>query len=170
MTALEFSLTGLRNTEKNRQPRRIGLQERLGCPNFAHMSTRRSSTPDLSLKQQAYVEAIAQEENRHGHAHVSLLARELGVSKPSVVQMLGRLVELGIVRRKNSEAMLTGTGRRLAGELSGRHSLLFEFMVNELGMDRKTADADACRIEHVVSPAFVRSLRHLHKKLMRGQG
>ena len=121
----------------------------------------------LSLKQQAYVETIGEMVENHGHAHVSVLAERLGVSKPSVVQMLGRLSKLGIVKREGTEVLLTAAGRRLANSLGDKHALLREFMVNELGMDQKTADTDACRLEHVVSPAFVRKLRRFHNELTR---
>jgi DtxR family Mn-dependent transcriptional regulator len=119
----------------------------------------------LSLAQQNYVECIADAEARHGHAHVSLLAEELEISKPSVVEMLGRLLESKIVRRQDKEVVLTATGRRIARELGGRHALLRDFMVKELRMERRTADADACRMEHVVSPSFVRSLRRFREDL-----
>ena len=128
------------------------------------MSSRSASQGGLSLKQETYIEVIGEMERRHGHAHVTELARELGVSKPSVVQMLRRLADAGVVR-KTGEITLTEKGRRTVQELGDRHSLLQDFMITDLGMDRKTASEDACRMEHVVGPAFIRSLRQFRKGL-----
>lgn len=128
------------------------------------MNQRIATDCDLSAAQEGYVEYIADAEKEHGHAHVSVLADSLGVTKPSVVQMTARLVEMGIVRRREKEVTLTTIGKRLAAELHGRHALLQDFMDHELGMDAKAASQEACRLEHVVSPAFVRGLRRFLKR------
>ena len=128
------------------------------------MSSRNASQGGLSLKQETYIEVIGEMEQRHGHAHVTELARELGVSKPSVVQMLRRLAEAGVVT-EGKEITLSEEGQRTWKELGDRHSLLQDFMITDLGMDRKTASEDACRMEHVVSPAFIRSLRQFRRGL-----
>ncbi|NQT94602.1 MAG: metal-dependent transcriptional regulator [Lentisphaerae bacterium] len=123
------------------------------------MTTRKPTRAGLTLKQQAYVETISDMERQHGHAHVSGLARDMGVSKPSVVQMLDRLGSAGVVRKEAKEIMLSAAGLRIARALGDSQALLQDFMIHELGMNRKTAAEDACRMEHVVSPAFVQSLR-----------
>ena len=128
------------------------------------MSQHKQVENDLSAAQERYVECIADAEKDHGHAHVSRLADTLGVTKPSVVQMTTRLIELGIVRRKEKEVTLTQLGQRLACELHGRHALLQTFMEGTLDMDGKTANQEACRLEHVVGPSFMRGLRSYLKK------
>ena len=128
------------------------------------MRTHRHKKEDLSVIQESYVECIADAEASHGHAHVSLLAEELGVSKPSVVQMIARLDKVGIVTRHEKEIALTRRGQQIAKELEGRHRLLQEFMMLHLGMDETSANNDACCIEHVVSQGFVRGLRDFLKK------
>ncbi len=128
------------------------------------MSSENRCQEGLSLKQETYIEVIGEMERRHGHAHVTELARELGVSKPSVVQMLRRLTEAGVVR-KTGEITLTEKGRRTVQELGDRQALLQDFMITDLGMDRKIASEEACRMEHIVSPTFIRSLRHFRKGL-----
>ena len=128
------------------------------------MSSRNASQGGLSLKQESYIEVIGEMERRHGHAHVTELARELGVSKPSVVQMLRRLADAGVVT-EGKEITLSEEGQRTWKELGDRHSLLQDFMITDLGMDRRIASEDACRMEHIVSPTFMRSLRHFRKGL-----
>lgn len=114
---------------------------------------------DLSLAQESYIEAIDELVREHGHAHVTDLARKLSVSKPSVVQMIERLARAGTVDKSGVTAVLSRKGREIAQELGNRHTLLRDFMINELGMDETTAELDACRMEHVVSGVFVRRLR-----------
>lgn len=106
-------------------------------------------------------------EREHGHAHVSGLARDLGVSKPSVVQMLARLSDAGVVRKQSLEITLSAAGTQVAREMEDSQALLQDFMVRELGMHRKAAADDACRMEHAVSPAFVQSLRRYRTRLER---
>lgn len=137
----------------------MSLQKRLGSPNLLPMSSKGQKKLGLSMAQESYVECIADAEAHHGHAHVSLLAGELGITKPSVIQMTARLVAQGIAKRNDKEITLTSQGRRIAGELHGRHALLQEFMIEQLGMEAKAANTEACRLEHAVSPAFVRGLR-----------
>ena len=113
----------------------------------------------LTVAQESYVECIAEAEAKHGHAHVSLLAEDLEISKPSVVQMIAKLTKLGIVKRQEKEITLTRPGKRLAGELCGKHALLESFMTQQLGMSEKVASKEACHMEHIVSKGFVRGLR-----------
>jgi Mn-dependent DtxR family transcriptional regulator len=115
----------------------------------------------VTLKQQMYIEVIHELERDHGHAHVSEIARSLGVSKPSVVQMLGRLEEAGWIKRAHRDITLTRGGRKIAGELDDRQAVLHRFMVTHLGMDARQAEQEACRLEHVVSSAFLAGLRQL---------
>jgi DtxR family transcriptional regulator, Mn-dependent transcriptional regulator len=123
------------------------------------MSSENRCQGGLTLKQQTYIESIGELQHRHGHAHVTELAAALEVSKPSVVQMLGRLAQTGMIKKDGCEIRLTRAGQRFVGELSDTQALLEDLLVGELGMRRKAARTDACRLEHVVSSALVRSLR-----------
>ena len=123
------------------------------------MSNQKPQQRELTLKQQSYVESIGELQRRHGHAHVTELANVLEVSKPSVVQMLGRLTDIGMIKRDSAEVTLTRAGQTVVGELGDIQALLEEFLVDELGMGPSAARIDACRLEHVVSPALVQKLR-----------
>ena len=125
------------------------------------MSQRRKIERQLSVAQERYVECIADAERTHGHAHVSLLADELDVKKPSVVQMTARLEKKGIVKRKEKEVTLTQLGHDIAHDLQGRHALLQDFLEKMLQMKTRDANQEACRLEHVVSSDFMRGLRRL---------
>ena len=128
------------------------------------MSKQKPQQQELTLKQQAYVEWVGELQRRHGHAHVTELASVLNVSKPSVVQMLGRLAEIGMIKRESAEVTLTMSGQRFVGELGDIQELLEDFLVGELGMGLSAARVDACRLEHVVSTVFVQNLRRYLKE------
>ena len=113
----------------------------------------------LSAAQERYVECIADAEKHHGHEHITLLADKMGVKKPSVVQMVERLTSEGVIERQGREIVLTAAGKKIAGDLDGKHAVLEEFMVRHLGMSGAEANREACQMEHVVSECFLKYLR-----------
>ena len=50
----------------------------------------------------------------------------------------------------NGYIELTDDGRNLAKKIYERHLILTKYLVG-IGVDRTTAEADACKIEHVIS-------------------
>ena len=75
----------------------------------------------------------------------------MGFSKPSVSRAMGLLKDSGYVSTDGSGYIaLTESGRQIAEKIYERHTLLTE-MFDSLGVDRKTAAEDACKIEHVIS-------------------
>ena len=56
---------------------------------------------------------------------------------------------------------LTGSGREIAERIYERHQVISQWLM-DLGVAEKTATADACRIEHVISPeTFDRIKEHI---------
>lgn len=83
----------------------------------------------------------------------------MGFSKPSVSRALGLLKESGYVSTDNGGYVsLTQSGRQIAEKIYERHTLLTDMFVS-LGVDEKTASADACRIEHVISDTTFSALK-----------
>ena len=75
----------------------------------------------------------------------------MGFSKPSVSRALGLLKDSGYVCSDNDGYLsLTESGTKTAEKIYERHTLLTQMFLS-LGIDEKTASADACRIEHVIS-------------------
>lgn len=110
-----------------------------------------------------YVETVRDLEDSGKRARTKAIARKLKVKEPSVTEMLRKLKENGLVEYKPYRgATLTEEGKRLAKELTKKHSTLAEFL-KILGVDKKTAELDACRIEHVVTPTTIGKLRKFLK-------
>lgn len=79
------------------------------------------------------------------------IANELGFSKPSVSVAMKNLRTNGyILVDENGHITLTESGRAIAETIYERHTALSGWLM-KLGVDRETASADACRIEHVIS-------------------
>ena len=82
------------------------------------------------------------------------VANSLGITKPSVSVMLRSLEEEGYVSKAPQselfELSLTEKGRELAEQLYERHCF-FEEMLIWAGVQRETADQEACALEHALS-------------------
>ncbi len=79
------------------------------------------------------------------------IATELGYSKPSISRAVKVLRgDNYITVDKNGFIELTEKGEALAQRIYERHRLLTAYLT-AIGVDEKTAAADACRIEHVIS-------------------
>lgn len=84
-------------------------------------------------------------------AQVRDVARNLSVKMPSVVKAIHELKRLGLVTQEPyANIELTEKGERAAKHVLDRHTLLRLFLV-KLGVSDKTADRDACLMEHILS-------------------
>ena len=66
-----------------------------------------------------------------------------------------------ISHEKYGYIQLTDQGKRLAEAICSRHRTLFKFLTEVLGVNPKTADEDACKMEHAVSPMVLEKLVEL---------
>jgi Mn-dependent DtxR family transcriptional regulator len=79
------------------------------------------------------------------------IADRLGVSPPSVTQMLSRLQEQGLLEyEKRQGAHLTANGTDRARTVLEKHCLIERFLVEGLGVEEGYHD-EACRLEHALS-------------------
>jgi Mn-dependent DtxR family transcriptional regulator len=79
------------------------------------------------------------------------IVNELDYSKPSVSIAMKNLREKGyIVIDDDGHITLTGKGRRIAETIYERHVAISDWLIS-LGVDKKTAVNDACKMEHCMS-------------------
>lgn len=98
-----------------------------------------------------YLESMLMMKNLHGYIRSIDVAEHLGVTKPSVTYATRRLKESGhITMDKGGLITLTPTGMAVAAKMLDRHRTLTRFLIS-LGVDAKTAEEDACKIEHDIS-------------------
>ena len=75
----------------------------------------------------------------------------MGFSKPSVSRAIGLLKNGGYVCVDGDGFLtLTECGAEVANKIYGRHKLLTDFLIS-IGVCAEVADADACKMEHVLS-------------------
>lgn len=89
------------------------------------------------------------------------IAKALNVSRPTVSVALRELSKEGyLFLGKSHEVYLTETGQCIAEATYDRHST-FQQLLTGLGVDEETAAADACEMEHTVSPESFAALKRL---------
>jgi len=107
-----------------------------------------------------YVEMIFRLQGKSSNVKVSDIAAALDVTKPSVVRAIRELTKLGLVTHEPYRGVeLSEKGRRVARLVLNRHVLLREFLV-KLGVREKTADRDACLMEHILSAETLDRIRN----------
>ena len=87
------------------------------------------------------------------------ISKHMGYAKPSVTRGIGLLEERGLVTvDENGNLLLTKTGKAKAAQIYERHTVLTNMLIS-IGVDEKTADEDACRIEHYISETTFNAIK-----------
>ena len=90
------------------------------------------------------------------------VANELAYSRPSISNAMKNLREKGFIEvSQNGHISLTKTGLEIAESMYERHILISDWLIF-LGVDKKTAVHDACRMEHAMSEeSFAAIKKHI---------
>ena len=106
-----------------------------------------------------YLEAILVLHKKTGMVRSVDVARHMDVSKPSVCHAVATLKNGGFLTMDDGFFLhLTNIGREVAEQIYEKHRFFTERLI-AAGVDPKTAEADACRIEHVISEESFRRLK-----------
>ena len=98
-----------------------------------------------------YLEAILVLHKKMGMVRSVDVARHLEVTKPSVCHAVATLRDGGFLTMDSDYFLhLTDVGREVAEKIYERHCFFTEQLI-AAGVDPKTAETDACRIEHISS-------------------
>jgi len=99
------------------------------------------------------------------------IVNELEYSKPSVSVAMKNLRTNGcIVMDDDGHITLTEKGRKIADSMYERHVAISDWLVS-LGVDRKTAANDACKMEHAMSEkSFIALKKHIEEQKNRITG
>ena len=111
-----------------------------------------------------YLEAILVLYKKTGMVRSVDVARHMEVSKPSVCQAVATLRDGGfLIMDEDRFLHLTDVGREVAEKIYERHCFFTEQLI-AAGVDPKTAEADACRIEHIISQDSFEKIRRAHEQ------
>lgn len=106
-----------------------------------------------------YLEAVLVLQKGKGMVRSVDLARHMGFSKPSISHAVGVLKNGGFLTvDEDGYLHLTEDGREVAEKIYERHQFFTEQLV-AVGVDRETAERDACRIEHAISEETFQKLK-----------
>ena len=125
----------------------------------------------VSPAHEDYLEAIVElYEEQEGASHDGVrpidLAAKMEVSKGSVTTAIGVLRDAALVEQPPyGNVTLTNKGREYGQKVLKRHHALKGFLVDTLGVDQKTAESEACAMEHIISDSTMKKwLRYLENE------
>jgi DtxR family Mn-dependent transcriptional regulator len=113
----------------------------------------------LTSVMEDYLEAIFDLDKEKKVVRVRDIASKLDVKMPSVTSMLKTLSGRGLVHYEKYEYVeLTAKGTRVGRDIHRRHEVLYRFLRDILNVPPKTADDEACKMEHALGNATLERL------------
>ncbi len=112
-----------------------------------------------------YLETILMLQQLKGNVRSVDIVNELGYSKSSVSRAVNILQDAGLINIDPASGNITFTeaGIKRAKQIYSRHNILNDFLLR-LGISSETAEKDACRIEHVISPETFEAIKNFVAK------
>jgi len=115
--------------------------------------------PKLYESGENYLETILILRNRGAEVRSIDIVREMELSKPSVSRAVGILRDGGFITvDENGYITLTPDGLAVAEQIYERHEVLTDWLIG-LGVNRETAEQDACKLEHAISAESFEKLK-----------
>ncbi|MBQ2916694.1 MAG: metal-dependent transcriptional regulator [Clostridia bacterium] len=119
---------------------------------------------NLTKSIEDYIEAIYMIEKEKENIKSVDIASRLGVSKPAVNKAMNELNKLNLIEKSSySDIVLTDEGRKLAKKIYDKHTLIYKFLLS-IGVSKKNAEIDCCKIEHVISDETAECMKKYLKK------
>ena len=111
-----------------------------------------------------YLEIIADLLNSKGEARIVDIASKLDIAQATANKTIQRLQSQGFIKKEPYRSIfLTLKGQEVASVSKKRHIIVLTFLKN-LGLDARTAEADAEGIEHHVSNKTLKKMEQFNKK------
>lgn len=110
-----------------------------------------------------YLECILLLSRANADVHRVDVARKIGVSQPAVQKAIKILQKGGYVQFDGMHIQLTKKGKDYAEEIFDRHCTLTRFL-QTLGVGAADAEADACKMEHILSASSFGAIKTFLKK------
>ena len=128
------------------------------------MSFKKVRDAHKSENTEDYLEIIADLLNVKGEARIVDIASRLDIAQATANKTIQRLQNQGFVKKEPYRSIfLTLKGQQVASISKKRHIIVLTFLKN-LGLDIKTAEADAEGIEHHVSDKTLKKMEQFNKR------
>ncbi len=109
-----------------------------------------------------YLELISELLTSKGEARIVDIAKQLDIAQATANKTIQRLQNQGYIKREPYRSIfLTVKGQMIASKSKKRHNVVLKFLLN-LGLDQKTASADAEGIEHHVSEKTLKKMERFN--------
>lgn len=116
--------------------------------------------PQLFESGENYLETILLLQKSKGEVRSVDVAAALNYSKASVSRAMGIMKNGGFITVDDKGFIhFTEKGRQKAHAILDRHKIITEFLRECLKIDDETAEKDACRIEHIISPQTFEAIK-----------
>jgi DtxR family Mn-dependent transcriptional regulator len=130
------------------------------------LSGKQAHSRNLSASHEHYLRAIWEVRSKRGYGRLTDVARELGIAPSTLFVGLKPLEARGLVAHDDARFLvLTAEGERIARQVHHRFAVMRSLLVDVLGIPREQALAEACLLEHDVSPATAERILDLIKLL-----
>lgn len=119
-------------------------------------------TKELALSEslEDYLETILELQTTNTVARSKDIAEKLDIKRGSVTGMLKKLAAQELINYEPyGYVTLTPKGEKIAKEIEGRHIVFKKFLAEHVGVDEKTADQTACRMEHAMDGATFKKFK-----------
>ena len=109
----------------------------------------------LTPASEDYLKTVYKLEDANEVVATNAIAERMDVSAASVTNMMKKLSEMGLVEYARYQGItLTDAGRKIALEIVRHHRLLEVYLAEAMGFGWDQVDAEAERLEHVISEEF----------------
>ena len=116
-----------------------------------------------------YLEAILVLTKELGKVRAIDVARHMGYSKPTISIIMKQFRDNGYITLDDERHIyLTEKGADIAEAIHERHIVLSNLLV-AIGVDEKTAFADACKMEHNMSEQTFGCIKAYYEKMQGGE-
>ncbi len=125
---------------------------------------------ELNQSSEDYLEAILILQQKQGEVRSVDIARYMNYAKASITVAMQKLQSAGLISiDDNKHIYLTRRGEEAARNVYGKHEFLKTYFVS-IGVDEKTAEDDACLIEHVISDESLERMKATFQGIYIGGG
>jgi len=127
-----------------------------------------SLSKSITRSKEDYLRIIYELSKTKKNIRTSDVAEMLGITRASVSSMMSELKKTGLIdKEKYGSISLTNEGYKLAEQIKDRYELIMSFLVDVLGVNKKVAKIDACKIEHALSQETAEKLNNQIRKHLR---
>ena len=111
-----------------------------------------------------YLEMILRLQESQEYVRAVDISIGLSVTKPSVSVAMRNLNDRGYITiDKDNHIRLTDTGLSIAQKIYERHKLLTD-LFTQIGVDPRTAEEDACKVEHDLSSDTFAAIKQVYSR------